>query len=132
MLSLAKPKFSGHIREEALCDPRYPVHKIADQLRPYLQILVDQFHPEKVILFGFHAYGEPTPDSDVDLLVVKSIQRNSVADASSIRRAVRHLRHSVANLPLDIMVREPEDFRRRLENGAAFHTEIATRGIRLI
>ncbi len=128
----SSPKVSSHIREDVLRDSRYPVHKIADQLRPYLQVLVEQFQPEKVILFGSYAYGEPTADSDVDLLVIKPIQRNSVADASSIRRAVRHLRHTVANLPLDIMVRDPEDFRQRLENGAAFHTEIATRGITLI
>lgn len=128
----SSPKVSSRIREDVLCDSRYPVHKIADQLRPYLQVLVDQFDPVKVILFGSYAYGEPTPDSDVDLLIVKPIEKNSVADASSIRRAVRHLRHTVANLPLDIMVRDPQDLSRRLETGAAFHTEITRRGVTLI
>lgn len=28
------------------------------------------FHPQKIILFGSHAYGRPTRDSDVDLLVI--------------------------------------------------------------
>jgi predicted nucleotidyltransferase len=34
--------------------------------------LVQGLHPERVILFGSHAYGEPTEDSDIDLLVIVS------------------------------------------------------------
>ena len=120
------------IRENVLRDPRYPVHQIADQLFPYLQVLVEQFHPEQVILFGSYAYGEPTKDSDVDLLVIKEISDSPVSDATSIRRAVRHLRHSVANLPLDIMVRAPNDWKRRIGNGNSFHTEIAQKGLKLV
>ena len=71
------------IREEILRDPSYPVHRIADQLRPYLEVLVDRFHPEQVILFGSYAYGDPTPDSDVDLLVIKKM------DGSAPMRARR-------------------------------------------
>lgn len=123
---------SSRIREEVLRNSRYPVSQIADQLLPFLQILVDQFHPEQVILFGSYAYGQPTPDSDVDLLVVKDMERSPVSEATHIRRAVRHLRHSVANLPLDIMVRSPADWQQRLRDGGYFHTEIATKGLRIV
>ena len=54
------------IREDALRDPRYPVHRIADRLLPYLQVLVEQFQPQQVILFGSYAYGNPDENSDVD------------------------------------------------------------------
>ena len=47
---------------------------------------------------GFYAYGESTPDSDVDLLVVKAIYRNLTAVATVIRKALRPLRHSVVVL----------------------------------
>ena len=47
------------IREDTLRDPRYPVHRIADRLLPYLRVLVEQFKPEQVILFGSYAYGNP-------------------------------------------------------------------------
>jgi predicted nucleotidyltransferase len=130
---MSLPAISPHqIREDILRDPRYSVHRIAAQLRPYLQILIEQFHPEQVILFGSYAYGEPTPDSDVDLLIIKEITRSSVSDATSIRRAVRHLRHTVANLPLDIMVRAPDDWQWRINSGGSFHTEIAKKGLTLI
>lgn len=113
-------------------DPRYPLHKIAGQLRPFLQVLAEQFHPERVILFGSYAYGEPTADSDVDLLVVKEIENSPVSDATCIRRALRPLRHTGSNLPLDLMVRSAEDLRQRVAEGADFHEEIVRKGLVLI
>jgi predicted nucleotidyltransferase len=32
--------------------------------------LVDELHPEQIILFGSHAWGTPTEDSDIDLVVI--------------------------------------------------------------
>jgi len=40
-----------------------------ERLREVIQRIVEAFDPQRIILFGSHAYGEPTPDSDVDLLV---------------------------------------------------------------
>ena len=120
------------IRESVLQDPRYPVHRIADQLRPYLQVIIDQFHPERVILFGSYAYGVPAADSDVDLLIVKDIEKSPVSEATRIRRALRPLRHRVSNLPLDIMVRDPEDLSARIKQGADFHEEIVRKGVVLV
>lgn len=62
---------AARIRENILRDSRYPVHGIADKLFPYLKILVEKFNPDQIVLFGSYAYGNPTTDSDVDLLVVK-------------------------------------------------------------
>jgi uncharacterized protein len=56
-----------------LREPRYPVHQIADRLLPYLRVLVEQFHPQQVILFGSYAYGYPNEHSDVDLLIIMCI-----------------------------------------------------------
>jgi len=75
------------LHEDVLRDPRYPAHNIADKLLPYLRVLVAQFHPQQVILFGSYAYGEPDVDSDVDLLVVKSINRTRLQDKVAIRSA---------------------------------------------
>jgi predicted nucleotidyltransferase len=61
----------GNVKENILRDSRYPVHAIADKLLPYLKILVEKFEPEQVVLFGSYAYGRPTANSDVDLLIIK-------------------------------------------------------------
>jgi predicted nucleotidyltransferase len=59
-----------------LRDPRYPVHKFADRLLPYLCVFVEQFRPEHVILFGSYAYGKPDEASDVDLLALSKKTRH--------------------------------------------------------
>jgi hypothetical protein len=120
------------IREEILCDPHYPVHRIADQLRPYLQILVERFHPEQVILFGSYAYGEPTPDSDVDLLVVKPIQDGRVKDKVAIRRAWWPLLVGKFPLPFDLLLKTPQEFADARTQTSGYHTEIFRNGLRLV
>ena len=43
---------------------------VRQALETMVRRIVERFHPEAVILFGSHARGEATPDSDIDLLVV--------------------------------------------------------------
>jgi len=121
----------SRIAQGPIRDIRYPVHRIADKLLPYLAVLMEKFHPEQVILFGSYAYGLPNEDSDIDLLIVKNVKTSSRAEATAIRKAFQPLRRRVANLPLDILVRDPKDLEKRLQEGAAFHSEIYTKGIRL-
>ena len=122
---------SPRIREDVLRDPRYPVHRIADQLRPYLQILVERFHPEQVILFGSYAYGEPTPDSDVDLLVVKPIHKGRVKDKVAIRRAWWPLMCRTSPLSFDLLLVTPDEFHGTTWVDRGFHAEIKNLGLRV-
>ena len=41
-----------------------------DLLQEVTRRLVEQFQPEQIILFGSQAWGKPTADSDIDLMVV--------------------------------------------------------------
>lgn len=66
-----------------------------------LDEVVAGWSPHKVILFGSHAYGEPGPDSDVDLVVVLPAE-NPLETACEIAGRIPH------PLPLDILVRTPE------------------------
>ena len=59
-----------------------------DILRTARQI-ARQFKPQKIILFGSYAYGTPTEDSDVDLMVVMNYRGSEHAKAMEILRAVR-------------------------------------------
>jgi uncharacterized protein len=63
--------------------------------------------PERVILFGSAARGEMGPNSDVDLLVVKSGTYSAREVALQIRRGLRDLRQA-----LDIVVATPEQLER--------------------
>ena len=119
------------IREKVLRDPRYPVHKIADRLLPYLRVLVEQFSPQQVILFGSYAYGNPDEHSDVDLLIIKKLEQSPVREAISVRKAWRPVRASVDPLPFDLLVMSPEDHKQRLAHAGGFYDEIVRRGIHL-
>ncbi len=117
------------IREDVLRDPRYPVHRIADRLLPYLQVLVEQFHPEQVILFGSYAYGDPNEHSDVDLLVIKNIEHSSVSERRAILKAWRPIRWAANSLPFELILVSPADHLKRLNKGGGFYASINKEGL---
>ena len=48
--------------------------------------IVDEFHPQRIILFGSYAYGRPRPESDLDLLVIMHTPLSESQQAMQIRR----------------------------------------------
>ena len=90
-------------------------------IREYARQIAEQFHPEKIILFGSYAYGKPHKDSDVDILVVMPAY-------DEINQAVRILERTNSSFPLDLIVRTPHNLRWRLEQGDWFLREIIGRG----
>lgn len=88
---------------------------------PVVQRIAQFFRPDKIILFGSHAYGHPTPDSDYDLLIVLDTEEDPLWAAARISAAVDH------PAPLDIVVKLPSDWARSIEEGNLFETEILTK-----
>lgn len=123
---------SPQIREDILRDSRYPIHRIADRVLPYLRILVEQFHPDQVFLFGSYARGIPDRDSDVDLLVVKRMEKSSVAERRDILKAWRPIRWSAPSLPFELLLISPEDHAQRLAKGGGFYASIVKTGLPVV
>ena len=92
------------------------------KIKTFVGRVAAEFRPRRVILFGSYAYGEPTADSDVDLLVVMSHEGPPALQAAEIRKRVR------AGFPVDLVVRSPAEVRRRLGMGDLFIREIMERG----
>ena len=90
-------------------------------IRRYARQVAVQFQPDKIILFGSHAYGTPHADSDVDILVIMPA-RNQIDQAVRIDGAID------APFPLDLIVRTPKNMRWRLEEGDSFLREIMAFG----
>jgi predicted nucleotidyltransferase len=90
-------------------------------IRRYARQVARLFGPDKIILFGSYAYGEPHADSDVDLLVVMQA-RNEIDQSIRIRWAVP------APFPMDLLVRTPKNLKWRLEEGDWFLREIVGQG----
>lgn len=85
--------------------------------------IVREFAPLQVILFGSHAYGQPTEDSDVDFLVIMDISQEQAREqAVAIRQRIpRRFR-------MDLLVRTPEEIAFRLAHNDYFLREILERG----
>ena len=81
-----------------------------------------QFKPQKIILFGSYAYGRPTEDSDVDILVVMPFKGRNPEKATEIWMATK------PRFPIDIMVRKPAELKKRLKMGDFFLREITEKG----
>jgi predicted nucleotidyltransferase len=91
-------------------------------IRRYVREVVAKFQPERVILFGTHAYGKPDADSDVDLLVVMPA-KNELTMMGRIAQAIW------APFPLDLLVRTPENLAKRLAWDDWFLKEVMEKGI---
>jgi predicted nucleotidyltransferase len=59
--------------------------KIKEKILKMLEKITNEYQPKKVILFGSYAYGEPTEDSDIDILIVTQ-RRLSREETYKIRR----------------------------------------------
>lgn len=92
------------------------------QVQDFCQEAVEKFHPEKIILFGSYAYGEPTQDSDIDLLIILPFEGIPAQKAVEILLAIDY------HFPLDLLVRTPVEIQKRLEMGDFFIQEILQKG----
>ena len=83
---------------------------------------------EKVILFGSYAYGNPTNDSDIDLLVIKNIPENETRDFRiKIKKALWN-KLGKLNLSFDILVDNEQRINERILMGDMFYQEIYSKG----
>lgn len=67
--------------------------------------IIDNFNPEKIILFGSYAYGQPSADSDLDLMVIMNTDEKPHKRAVPLRKALKGI-----GIPKDIIVKTPEEF----------------------
>ena len=84
------------------------VGTIKKQIQEMVELIVKQFKPEKIILFGSHARGEAGPDSDVDLLVVMAVSTTKRETQVALRMALHKI-----NIPKDVIVSSPGEFQWR-------------------
>jgi predicted nucleotidyltransferase len=116
-IMIEKPTLTGSRRRHSAAADNASLPAI----RRYARQVGKLFRPQKIILFGSYAYGQPNYDSDVDLLVVMPA-RNQLDQAAKIRLAIP------APFSMDLIVRTPQRMQERLEWGDSFVTEIVARG----
>ncbi len=72
-----------------------------ERIQEVVNSIAEQFKPDKIILFGSYAYGTPSEDSDVDLLVVMTANERDRKKSVAIQMAVP------IPFPCDLLVYDP-------------------------
>jgi len=96
--------------------PRQEIQNLADAIAA-------KFPVEKIILFGSYAYGTPTEDSDVDLLVVMEYAGEQIDVAVEIRSACEF------DHPVDIIIFRPDELQRRYKQFNPIARESLDKGV---
>lgn len=96
----------------------------AKKIREIAEEIKLNFHPQKIILFGSYAWGNPTDDSDVDLFLVMDSNLRRDIRARTVRKVF-----SERTFPLDIIVYTPKEVEQSLKKGNPFIKEILTKGV---
>ncbi|MGH9845715.1 MAG: nucleotidyltransferase domain-containing protein [Blastocatellia bacterium] len=91
-------------------------------IRKLCKRIAEAYQPEKIILFGSHAYGTPTRESDVDLLIVMDYEDHPLGQTVKMRFDLGLV------TPMDLLVRRPEEVKRRVAEGDKFMRLIVERG----
>ena len=85
--------------------------------------ILKNFNPHKIILFGSCAWGHPSTESDIDLLVIMDLEESPISKEAEIS-----LKTKPPYVPMDILVRTPEQIQQRLEIGDPFIYRIIEEG----
>lgn len=96
-------------------DTKKEIKKITKQI-------IEKYKPEKIILYGSFAYGRPTENSDLDLLIIKKTKEPKVQRIKEVLMKVR------SNLPLEPLVYTPEELDKRLKLRDFFIEEALNKG----
>ena len=100
----------------------------------YIPLIIEKLKPtdpEKIILFGSYAYGEPSAESDLDIMVVTG---DDVIPSSFSEKSLIYLRISKAiaelkkEFPVDLIVHTKAMHKRFIENDSLFARELLTKG----
>lgn len=100
----------------------------------YIPLIVEKLlptQPEKIILFGSYAYGNPTDSSDLDILVVTSdkIIPSSFSEKSKIYLKISQAISDIKKeFPVDLIVHTKAMHQQFVKDNSLFSRELLTKG----
>ena len=100
----------------------------------YIPLIVEKLkstHPEKIILFGSYAYGEPNEESDIDILVVtteEKIPKNFSEKSQVYLRVSKSIAEIKKEIPIDLIVHTKKMHEKFIELDSIFSQELLQKG----
>ncbi len=95
----------------------------ATQIAQVTRQIIDIAQPDRIILFGSYAYGQPNADSDLDILVILPFEGHWAYKAVEIRQQL-----PIYDFSLDLLTRTPKQVNTRLAIGDPFMKAIIEQG----
>jgi uncharacterized protein len=105
-----------------------------EALSKYLPLLIERLkriNPNKIILFGSYAYGNPNADSDIDILVITNDEfiPSSFSEKSKIYLSISQTISDIKReFPVDLLVHTKAMHNLFIENNSLFAQELVTKG----
>ena len=100
-----------------------PPTRWSRRIRAVVNKIRDEYAPEKIVIFGSHASGQPTDDSDLDILVIRATEKRELDRVREVSAIL-----TPRDMPVDIFVKTPEEIERGLAEGNTFLSSILSTG----
>ncbi len=97
--------------------------KIEKKISEFSDKIAREFKPNKIILFGSYAWGEPNSDSDIDLFIIKDTHERRIDRSRRVRKIIWDF-----GMPVDILVYTPQEVKQRMELEDFFIEDILNKG----
>jgi predicted nucleotidyltransferase len=88
-----------------------------------VNLIITNVNPDKIILFGSYAYGDPNEDSDLDLLVIKDMKEEKYKRGREIRKYLRGTK-----VPMDLLVYTNQEIEKLRNDKNPFISHILEKG----
>lgn len=95
---------------------------IKKEIEKIVSDLIRNYNPKLVVLFGSYAQDAYSENSDIDLLVIKETKKRPIWRRIAARKAID------TNMPMDIIVYTPSEFKQLRMNNSPFIKEILSQG----
>lgn len=98
------------------------MNQFKKEIKKITKDIIRKYKPEKIILFGSFAWGKPTRDSDVDLLIIKKTRKKWLERQIEVGKIID------GEIATDTLIHTPSEIKRRLELGDFFYQNILKKG----
>jgi predicted nucleotidyltransferase len=94
-----------------------------EKINEVIDRIVKNINPEKIILFGSYAFGNPSEDSDLDILIVKEMKMPRYKRTREVKKHLRGMK-----IPIDVIVYTKKEIKKWKGTKTAFINQAIKQG----
>jgi len=94
-----------------------------EKIKEVINRIVKNVNPEKIILFGSYASGNPREDSDLDILIIKEMRMPRYKRSREVKKHLRGMK-----IPIDVIVYTKKEIKKWEDTKTAFINQVIKQG----